>query len=502
MPSKLNVCNNSTSLSVTNAAFIAAIFKPVPEGATPVVCTKPGNPTEGGWPAIPATECELPTAHNNYINCSTFRLASNGSIAAKHDYFTAYHFILLDDVGTKVKQEQLQGLIPTWILETSPGNFQWGFVLAEPIRDYGQAQRLQKAVARKGLTDPGASGPNRWARLPVGINGKPEYGKDGKPFECRLHSFNPELRFTVEQLVELLDLDLNETTTPPTAPGTSMAPATLAELEELLDDLDPSMGRDDWFHVGVALWHETGGSEEGFELFNRWSSKGTNYKGTKDVWYQWDSFHEVPNPVTKASLWWMVMNHPELWTQRFEPCEFTVEGTPQAPSAAPNPLARYSITGKLDELRRMAKEEKPLLGSLALHGQFTVLFAAPNSGKTLITFRLILDAIADGRVDAPSVYYLDMDDTMTGLIEKAEIAEEAGFHLLGDGHLDFRREKFIELLEQIIADRLASDTVIILDTLKKFISVMNKEEGSSFGRLIGRFSGHGGTIIALAVKAQ
>src|SRR3954449_7339414 len=34
---------------VTNAEFVAAVFTDLPEGAFAAVCSKPGNPNQGGW---------------------------------------------------------------------------------------------------------------------------------------------------------------------------------------------------------------------------------------------------------------------------------------------------------------------------------------------------------------------------------------------------------------------------------------------------------------------
>lgn len=44
------------------------------------------------------------------------------------------------------------------------------------------------------------------------------------------------------------------------------------QLREILSVLDPApAAREDWLAVGMALHHETGGSREGFRLFNEWS---------------------------------------------------------------------------------------------------------------------------------------------------------------------------------------------------------------------------------------
>ena len=60
------------------------------------------------------------------------------------------------------------------------------------------------------------------------------------------------------------------------------------QITEYLSDLDPSMGRDDWIRVGMAVHHETGGG--GFAMWDEWSTGGHQYPGTEAVQAQWGSF--------------------------------------------------------------------------------------------------------------------------------------------------------------------------------------------------------------------
>ena len=55
---------------------------------------------------------------------------------------SAFHVLVLDDVGTKVDRTLLRDVTPTWELETSPGNSQVGFVFNEPLRDMKAVERL------------------------------------------------------------------------------------------------------------------------------------------------------------------------------------------------------------------------------------------------------------------------------------------------------------------------------------------------------------------------
>ncbi len=196
------------SEQIKNGAFLKEIFKSRPEGSKVAVCTKSGDPTEGGWPAQRARKgVKLLPSNNNYANCSTFYLEEDGSFNVKKKNFAALHIIVLDDIGTKIPWERLEGIEPTWVIETSPGNYQIGFVLSDPLTDIKQAEILIKAVIDDGLSDKGMSGVSRWARLPNAINGKPKYEIDGEPFKCSLVEWNPEQRYSMEELNELLGLN-------------------------------------------------------------------------------------------------------------------------------------------------------------------------------------------------------------------------------------------------------------------------------------------------------
>jgi KaiC/GvpD/RAD55 family RecA-like ATPase len=65
---------------------------------------------------------------------------------------------------------------------------------------------------------------------------------------------------------------------------------TLAKMQALLAALDPSMGREPWLRVGFALHHETEGGDDGFELWDEWSSDGDTYPGTEGLRRDWDGF--------------------------------------------------------------------------------------------------------------------------------------------------------------------------------------------------------------------
>jgi putative DNA primase/helicase len=113
----------------------------------------------------------------------------------------AVRAIVIDDVGTKVQAERILAA-PTWILETSPGNYQWGFLLEEWTEDIQGADALFAGLVAAGLQDKGVSKACRLFRIPGSINDKP--GRDS--FEAVLHGFDASCVYTLESLETALKI--------------------------------------------------------------------------------------------------------------------------------------------------------------------------------------------------------------------------------------------------------------------------------------------------------
>jgi hypothetical protein len=113
--------------------------------------------------------------------------------------------LVLDDIGTKVERTKVP-LRPTYRIETSPRNEQWGFVLKEPETSATKATRLLEAAKAYGATDKGGVGIVRYARLPCGVNGKPDYGLP--PPAVRLLEWNSTRRYTPEEIAQSLGTEL------------------------------------------------------------------------------------------------------------------------------------------------------------------------------------------------------------------------------------------------------------------------------------------------------
>lgn len=202
---------------VSNTEFLASVFGGDQTEAHPVVVSFVGNPvnvSKSAWFGRPwsvATDATmtLPDDANSYFSLAVFRPDEAGQYRRQKTRFVALHAVMLDDVGSKVDMDRLS-LPPTWLLETSPGNHQAGYLLAEPLADGAMADRLMNAIVAAGLCDPGANGPRaRLARLPVAVNGKHE-----PPFRCRMQIWSPDLRYSVAELVVGLHLEMSQSERP------------------------------------------------------------------------------------------------------------------------------------------------------------------------------------------------------------------------------------------------------------------------------------------------
>jgi hypothetical protein len=118
----------------------------------------------------------------------------------KIDCRAAYCFVA-DDVGTKVDQVMVE---PSWILESSEGSFQYGYIL-DPEEDLSRYEAFVTEMGVRGYTDAGAEGCNRLMRVPGSINLK----KDRDRWASRITRWEPKLFWSLDELAEAFGIDLN-----------------------------------------------------------------------------------------------------------------------------------------------------------------------------------------------------------------------------------------------------------------------------------------------------
>jgi hypothetical protein len=190
--------------------FVDFLSQAAPEGETILIVRQKPRIYEGkpalhgdGTPKYSWVPC-LPERYNEarqaawYANTAVYIVDrfKDGKLSAGAGYAEHVAFMVLDDIGTKSKTPPVE---PTWKIETSPGNFQWGYVF-----DYDQQPKKGEftaaivAIADAGYTDRGAINAVRNFRIPGSINLKA--GRDN--FAATLTEFHSERTYLLESLCQ------------------------------------------------------------------------------------------------------------------------------------------------------------------------------------------------------------------------------------------------------------------------------------------------------------
>lgn len=189
--------------------FIEFISKLAPEGETALIVRQKPQLKDGQyqyhadgalkctWPAM-LPDARIKPDWAIYGNTASFIIdrfvdGHPSASAANCEYVLV---LVLDDVGTKAA---IPPIAPTWIMETSPGSFQWGFAFSEQPTKADFTAAI-KAIADAGYTDPGAINAVRNFRIPGSVNLKP--GRE--LFVSRLVEFHPSRDYTLQHICDTL----------------------------------------------------------------------------------------------------------------------------------------------------------------------------------------------------------------------------------------------------------------------------------------------------------
>lgn len=170
----------------------------------------------------------------------------------------------------------------------------------------------------------------------------------------------------------------------------------------------------------------------------------------------------------------------------------------ERPAIVDSPFDKFSLLGMAETFERNAVEATPILGNLCMAGQATVFYAPPNAGKTLITLKLLMDAVAEKRINPANTYYINADDSSEGFAMKIRLMDDLGVHTLAPGHKKFRAEDLPGLFHSVAEAKKARGALVIIDTMKKVASLMDKGKVSDFTSACRLFVMSGGTIVGFA----
>ncbi len=258
---------------VSNITFLRSLFTPH-EGALWVAgfVMDPGTAGRLQWRGREVHRSgDIPAGAgmNTFFCISTFERIDGHCPGRTKGAFEACHVLVIDDVGTKV-DPALITLAPSYVLQTSPGNYQVAYLLDEPCRGRERVERVLSAMVERFAAgeDPGMKGVTRYVRLPVGVNTKPKHGNGAGPPAHVLVHWDPELRYSIKELVETLELDLSAVRAPGAAAGSTNAASWAVLAQDAFgapDDGVREKGEDGtWFPVTCPWVSEhTGGEDSG-----------------------------------------------------------------------------------------------------------------------------------------------------------------------------------------------------------------------------------------------
>lgn len=233
----------------------------------------------------------------------------------------------------------------------------------------------------------------------------------------------------------------------------------------------PGDDRDDWLSVGMALHHESRGSDAGFSAWNEWSRRSEKYDA-RDQGRVWKSFGETKREaVGIGSLFDLAKRH----------------GWNAKPPAEPSRLTFLSPS----ECEATPSRGYVVKGILA-PGDVGCIFGAPGAGKSLISPHLGY-AVAQGR-DAFTmrskpgrVFYVAAEDPhgMRGRITALKMRHgDAPHFTLVEGVSDLLSADGPDLAALIDAVEAQRPTLVFIDTLAMAFPGLEENNAQDMGRVV------------------
>lgn len=249
------------------------------------------------------------------------------------------------------------------------------------------------------------------------------------------------------------------------------------ELEALVSKRDPSCGYTEWIKIGMAVHHETEGSEEGFALWDNWSNKSDKYPGIANLRTHWQSFGRSATPVTADSL---------CRTDTATPAEFDFLSPEQPAQLSPFRFLSLPELFARPEPDWLIQDILPQRGLGSFWGQ-------PGSGKTFLAVDIALAVAMQShwrgmlvKRGGKVLYIAAEDDTgvqvrfASGL--NARGARDAAVRVLPVAPVFTSPKQSEALLQAIAAEGKPALTVV--DTLAAVTPGTDENSGKDMGPLI------------------
>lgn len=209
----LNITNEQFLHAIFGEMYIYALTASFPEDPNQI----PNDRRGLAWYARPFKDNQLKHGDNQFYCISLFAPdEKDGKFYRRKVNFSGCYVIGLDDVREKLPVEQVNRLPPpSIILKSSNHSEQWLYILDVPETNRLRFDNLMDQLISNGLApdgnDPGMKGVTRYLRLPEGFNTKAKrvLENGGVAPQCEVTLFEPSRRYTMEQLAEPFDVDLD-----------------------------------------------------------------------------------------------------------------------------------------------------------------------------------------------------------------------------------------------------------------------------------------------------
>jgi hypothetical protein len=142
---------------------------------------------------------------------------------------------------------------------------------------------------------------------------------------------------------------------------------------------------------------------------------------------------------------------------------------------------------QLAKVKARLADTKWFMPGLAAYGEITHFYGPSGSGKTLLWVSLLLKKLTPEQ--RRQVIYLNFDDSPHGAVQKMELLNDV--EMITEGEAD----QWIDAL--LATEHLLKGKVIILDTIKKFAAVIQKDSVRKLFILLRKMVNEGATVISL-----
>lgn len=270
----------------------------------------------------------------------------------------------------------------------------------------------------------------------------------------------------------------------------------LIHLQDMLSRKDPHCTYHEWIKVGMAIHHETGGSEKGFQLWEFWSAPRWNNaektaRPLEERRIHWDSFGQSITPVTADSL----RKTDVAALNEFQDLTTIVDGDDFTSGVSSDKaLQAKVISFKFLDLGELFQRPKPtwIIPGILPHAGVGAIYGQPGGGKSFLAVDTSL-SVALGQlfrglpVKQGAVLYVAAEDDpgvqarlAAGLAVRGAVG--APVRTLPASPSLMNKEQSKAFYEAVVAE--GRPLLVFIDTLARVTPGADENSGKDMGQII------------------